>query len=104
LEREPPEFPILTISPPVSWRSNLLRGKARIGEVLMTTHPTVQALNRLWHDLYEDLVVVDLGQLLLAQRPLDADTVQVFIEKSCADVRDVSISNFMRLIFIKFYL
>jgi len=36
------------------------------------------------------LVVVDLAQLLLVQRPLDADTVQVFIEKSCAEVRDVS--------------
>jgi len=90
LEREPPDFPNFTIYPPVPWRSNLLRAKARIGEVLMTTHPTVQAVNRLWHDLYEDLVVVDLAQLLLVQRPLDADTVQVFIEKSCAEVRDVS--------------
>lgn len=68
----------------------MLLAKSRIGEVLMITHPVVQALNRLWNDLYEDLVVVDLGQLLLAQRPLDADTVQVFIQKSCAEVRDVS--------------
>ncbi|XP_036671579.3 dynein axonemal heavy chain 3 isoform X3 [Drosophila suzukii] len=95
LEREPPDFPNFTIYPPVPWRSNLLRAKARIGEVLMTTHPTVQAVNRLWHDLYADLVVVDLAQLLLAQRPMDADTVQVFIEKSCAEVRDLLINDWL---------
>uniref|UniRef100_A0A6P4DZA9 Dynein heavy chain 3, axonemal-like n=1 Tax=Drosophila rhopaloa TaxID=1041015 RepID=A0A6P4DZA9_DRORH len=32
LEREPPDFPSFTISPPVPWRSNLLRAKGRIGE------------------------------------------------------------------------
>lgn len=90
LEQEPPDFPIFTIISPVPWRSNLLRAKSRIGEVLMTTHPTVQAVNRLWHDLYEDLVVVDMAQLLLSKRPLDADTVQLFVKESCANVRDVS--------------
>ncbi|KAH8333343.1 hypothetical protein KR067_000852, partial [Drosophila pandora] len=95
LEQEPPDFPIFTIISPVPWRSNLLRAKSRIGEVLMTTHPTVQAVNRLWHDLYEDLVVVDMAQLLLAKRPLDADTVQVFIKESCANVRDLLLNDWL---------
>ncbi|KAH8242116.1 hypothetical protein KR026_003917, partial [Drosophila bipectinata] len=95
LEQEPPDFPIFTIISPVPWRSNLLRAKSHIGEVLMITHPTVQAINRLWHDLYEDLVVVDMAQLLLAKRPLDADTVQVFIKQSCANVRDLLLNDWL---------
>lgn len=89
LEPEPPDFPILTITPPVPWRSRLLLAKSRIGEVLMTTHPTVQALNLLWHQLYGDLVIVDLSKILLTSRPLDADVVQDFVTESCAQVRDV---------------
>lgn len=90
LEPEPPDFPVMTITPPVPWRSRLLLAKSRIGEVLMITHPTVQALNLLWHQLYGDLVIVDLSKILLTQRPLDADVVQTFVKDSCAQVRDVS--------------
>lgn len=90
LEVEPPDYPSLTITSPVPWRTRLLLSKSRIGEMLMTTHPTVQALNLLWHQLYGDLVVVDLSKLLLSQRPLDADIVQTFVKESCLQVRDVN--------------
>ncbi|EDW73522.2 uncharacterized protein Dwil_GK16602 [Drosophila willistoni] len=95
LELEPPDFPILNITSPVPWRSNLLLAKSRIGELLMTTHPTVQALNKLWHELYEDLVVVDLSQLVINQRPLDADTVLTFVQKSCASIRDLLLTDWL---------
>lgn len=68
----------------------MLLAKSRIGEMLMITHPTVQALNLLWHQLYGDLVIVDLSKLLLSQRPLDADVVQDFVKDSCAQIKDVS--------------
>ncbi|XP_033238860.1 dynein heavy chain 3, axonemal [Drosophila pseudoobscura] len=95
LEMDPPDYPMLIIVPPVPWRSNLLMGKSRICELLMISHPAVQALNRLWYDLYDDLVVVDLAQLLLSQQPLDADTVCDFIQKSCADVRDLLLTDWL---------
>ncbi|EDV95581.1 GH15699 [Drosophila grimshawi] len=95
LEVEPPEFPTLTVTSPVPWRSRLLLAKSRIGEMLMITHPTVQALNLLWHQLYGDLVIVDLSKLLLTERPLDADIVQSFVWKSCAEIRDLLINDWL---------
>ncbi|XP_062127566.1 dynein axonemal heavy chain 3 [Drosophila sulfurigaster albostrigata] len=95
LEMEPPDYPTLTIVSPVPWRTRLLLSKSRIGEMLMTTHPTVQALNLLWHQLYGDLVIVDLSKLLLPQRPLDADIVQTFVKDSCAQVRDLLINDWL---------
>ncbi|ALC43064.1 CG17150 [Drosophila busckii] len=95
LEPEPPDFPILTITSPVPWRSRLLLAKSRIGEMLMITHPTIQALNLLWHQLYGDLVIVDLSKLLLSQRPLDADVVQNFVKESCAQVKDLLVHDWL---------
>ncbi|TDG53310.1 hypothetical protein AWZ03_000125 [Drosophila navojoa] len=95
LEPEPPEFPILTITSPVPWRSRLMLAKSRIGEMLMITHPTVQALNLLWHQLYGDLVIVDLSKLLLSARPLDADVVQEFVRDSCAQIKDLLINDWL---------
>ncbi|XP_030372078.1 dynein heavy chain 3, axonemal [Scaptodrosophila lebanonensis] len=95
LEMEPPDFPVLTIMPPVPWRTNLLTCKGRIGQVLMITHPTIRALNLLWHQLYGDLVIVDIAKLLLSDQPLNADIVSEFVKKSCAEVRDILINDWL---------
>lgn len=51
LEPEPPEFPIMTIKAPVPWKVYVQLARNHLDQVLMTTHPVIQALNLLWHQL-----------------------------------------------------
>lgn len=51
LEFEPPEFPIMTIRAPVPWKVYVQLARNHLDQVLMTTHPVIQALNLLWHQL-----------------------------------------------------
>lgn len=49
---EPPEFPLLTIKGPVPWKCNIQLARNRLHEVLMNTHPVLQAISMLWDQLY----------------------------------------------------
>lgn len=48
---EPPEFPLVTIKGPVPWKCNIQLAKNRLHEVLMNTHPMLQAISMLWDQL-----------------------------------------------------
>lgn len=45
------EFPIATIRGPVPWKCNFQLANNRLDQVLMVTHPVLQAMNRLWYEL-----------------------------------------------------
>lgn len=51
LEMEPPDFPLLTIKGPVSWKCNIHIASSRLDQVLMVNHPVLQAINGLWYQL-----------------------------------------------------
>lgn len=51
LELEPPDFPIMTIRAPVPWKVNVQLARNHLDQTLMTTHPIINALNILWHEL-----------------------------------------------------
>lgn len=58
LEPEPPEYPITIIRSPVTWKCKKQIAKNRLEEILMTTHPVLQAINLLWQDLYSNSINV----------------------------------------------
>lgn len=45
------EYPIATIRGPVPWKCNYQLANNRLDQVLMVTHPVLQAMNRLWYEL-----------------------------------------------------
>lgn len=45
------DFPIATVRGPVSWKCNFQLATNRLDQVLMVTHPVLQALNCLWYEL-----------------------------------------------------
>lgn len=45
------EYPIATIRGPVPWKCNFQLANNRLDQVLMVTHPVLQAMNRLWYEL-----------------------------------------------------
>lgn len=51
LEKEPPEFPMLTIRGPVPWKCNYQLATNRIDQILMMNHPVMQAISMLWYQL-----------------------------------------------------
>lgn len=51
LVAEPPEFPLVTIRGPVPWKCNVQLARNRLHEVLMNTHPLLQAISMLWDQL-----------------------------------------------------
>lgn len=51
LEMEPPEFPIIHLRAPYMWKSAVQVSKNRLEEILMTTHPVLQAITMLWRQL-----------------------------------------------------
>lgn len=45
------EFPMAVIKGPVSWNCNFQLATNRLDQVLMNTHPVLQAINQLWYRL-----------------------------------------------------
>lgn len=45
------EYPVATIRGPVPWKCNFQLANNRLDQVLMVTHPVLQAMNRLWYEL-----------------------------------------------------
>lgn len=113
LEVEPPEYPIMTLRAPVMWKSSVQVAKNRLEEILMTTHPVLQAISMLWRQLlvmilhvyvevfiyififfrYHDVVVLNISKFFNDPIPFHADKVSEFLKQSCVVTRDVSIRN-----------
>lgn len=51
LEPQPPNFPIITIKSPISWKCNIQIAVNRLDQILMINHPVLQAINLLWYEL-----------------------------------------------------
>ncbi|XP_059216601.1 dynein axonemal heavy chain 3 isoform X2 [Stomoxys calcitrans] len=95
LVAEPPEFPIMTIRAPVPWKVYVQLARNHLDQVLMTTHPIIRALNLLWHQLYNDLVIVDVSQIVLRDVPMNADELIKFVQESCDIVRDLLLNDWI---------
>ncbi|XP_037881601.1 dynein heavy chain 3, axonemal [Glossina fuscipes] len=95
LELEPPEFPVMTIKAPVPWKAYVQLARNHLDQVLMTTHPVIRALNILWHQLYNDLVVVNAATLLLSEESFNADQIYKFVQESCDTIKDLLINDWL---------
>ncbi|XP_075164298.1 dynein heavy chain 3, axonemal [Haematobia irritans] len=95
LVEEPPEFPIMTIRAPVPWKVYVQLARNHLDQVLMTTHPIIRALNLLWHQLYNDLVIVDVSQIVLRDVPMNADELIKFVQQSCDIIRDLLLNDWI---------
>lgn len=92
LELEPPEFPIATIKAPVPWKCSVQVAKNRLEEVLMVSHPVLQAIQILWHNLYHDLLIVDTAKFYKGEVPYHAENITEIINSCCKITRDVSVN------------
>lgn len=90
IEAPPADFPIITIQAPVPWKCSIQLARNRLDQVLMTCHPVLQAINMLWHELYNDLIVVNTKRVNRSEIAPDANELTNLIEKCCAIARDVS--------------
>lgn len=97
LEMEPPEFPIITIKAPVPWKCSVQIAKNRLDQVLMNNHPTLQAINLLWHHLYNDLIIIDTSKMYKDDVPLQADVVTDLVNNCCLVARDVRLFRHLRI-------
>uniref|UniRef100_A0A1I8MKN2 AAA+ ATPase domain-containing protein n=1 Tax=Musca domestica TaxID=7370 RepID=A0A1I8MKN2_MUSDO len=95
LVAEPPEFPIMTIRAPVPWKVYVQLARNHLDQVLMTTHPVIRALNLLWHQLYHDLVIVDVSQIVLRDVPMNADELIKFVQESCDTIRELLLNDWI---------
>lgn len=55
----------------------------------MNNHPTLQAINLLWHHLYNDLIIIDTSKMYRDDVPLQADVVTDLVNNCCLVARDV---------------
>lgn len=90
IQAPPADFPIVTIKAPVPWKCAIQLAKNRLDQVLMTCHPVLQAINMLWHELYNDLIVVNTKRVHRSEIAPDASELTNLIEKCCSIARDVS--------------
>lgn len=90
IEAPPPDFPHITIKAPVPWKCSIQLARNRLDQVLMTCHPVLQAINMLWHELYNDLIVVNTKRVHRSEIAPDASELTNLIEKCCSIARDVS--------------
>lgn len=84
----PPHFPVVTIKAPVPWKCAIQLARNRLDQVLMTCHPVLQAINMLWYELYNDLVIVNTKRVQSEIAP-DATELTHLIEKCCSVAREV---------------
>lgn len=87
---EPPTYPMITIKAPVPWKCSIQVAKNRMEQVLMVNHPVIQAINMLWHNLYNNLIIVDSASFYTGDVPFHAETITEMIHTSCRIARDVS--------------
>lgn len=59
----------------------------------MVNHPVIIAINMLWYNLYNDLIIVDSATFYAGDVPYHAETITEMIHKSCKITRDVSSST-----------
>lgn len=90
LELEPPEFPVVTIKAPVPWKCSIQVAKNRLEEVLMVNHPVLQAIQILWYNLYNDLLIVDTAKFYKGDIPYHAENITEIINNCCKITRDAS--------------
>lgn len=104
LEKEPPEFPICTIKAPVPWKCSVQVAKNRLEEVLMVNHPLLQAIQILWCNLYNDLLIVDTSKFYKCDIPYHADNITEIINNCCKITRDVrKCENYFLIVSTKFF-
>lgn len=89
LEKEPPAYPICTIKAPVPWKCSVQVAKNRLEEVLMVNHPLLQAIQILWYNLYNDLLIVDTSKFYKGDIPYHAENITEIINNCCRITRDV---------------
>lgn len=86
---EPPLYPMITIKAPVPWKCSIQVAKNRLEQILMVNHPVIRAVNMLWHNLYNNLIIVDSASFYTGDVPFHAETITEMIHKSCKITRDV---------------
>lgn len=91
-------YPNITIKAPVPWKCSAQMAKNRLEQVLMVTHPVIRAINMLWHNLYDNLVIVDSSSFYTGDVPFHAETITEMIHTSCRIARDVSM-QFLIVVF-----
>lgn len=88
---EPPLYPNITIKAPVPWKCSVQVAKNRLEQILMVNHPVVQAINLLWHNLYNNLVIVDSATFFTGDVSFHAEVItDVMVEELNSDVRKYS--------------
>uniref|UniRef100_A0A336M3T0 CSON009294 protein n=1 Tax=Culicoides sonorensis TaxID=179676 RepID=A0A336M3T0_CULSO len=92
---EPPLYPMITIKAPVPWKCSIQVAKNRLEQVLMVNHPVIQALNMLWYNLYDNLIIVDSASLYTGDVPFHAETITEMIHTSCRIARDILVNDWM---------
>ncbi|GAB0093009.1 Dynein heavy chain [Sergentomyia squamirostris] len=92
---EPPDFPLLTIKAPVPWKCAIQVAKNRLDQILMITHPVLQAINMLWHELYSDLLIVDTSKMYKTDVPLDSGSMSDLVHACCVIARDILVNDWL---------
>lgn len=87
----PADFPIVTIQAPVPWKCAIQLARNRLDQVLMTCHPVVQAINMLWHELYNDLIIVNTKRVYKSEIAPDSTELTKLIDRCCQVTREVRI-------------
>uniref|UniRef100_A0A1A9WLF0 Uncharacterized protein n=1 Tax=Glossina brevipalpis TaxID=37001 RepID=A0A1A9WLF0_9MUSC len=85
----------MTIKAPVPWKAYAQLARNHLDQVLMTTHPVIRALNILWHQLYNDLVIVNAATLLLSTESFNAEQTYKFVQESCDTIKDLLINDWL---------
>lgn len=89
IEPPPSQFPVITIRAPVPWKCAIQVATNRLDQVLMVCHPVVQAVNMLWYELYDDLIVVNTKRVYKSEVPLDAESLTALIDDCCEIAKEV---------------
>uniref|UniRef100_A0A1B0EXW2 AAA+ ATPase domain-containing protein n=1 Tax=Lutzomyia longipalpis TaxID=7200 RepID=A0A1B0EXW2_LUTLO len=92
---EPRDFPRLTIQAPVPWKCAIQVARNRLDQVLMITHPVLQAINMLWHELYSDLLIVDTSKMYKTDIPLDSGSMGDLVHSCCVIARDILVNDWL---------
>lgn len=97
LEIHPPprDFPVVTIKAPVPWKCAIQLARNRLDQVLMTCNPVVQAINILWHELYNDLIIVNTKRVFKQENAPDASELTNLIQKCCLVAKDILINDWL---------
>ncbi|CRK99186.1 CLUMA_CG012500, isoform A [Clunio marinus] len=95
LESEPPKFPMIALKAPVPWKCAVQIAKNRLEEVLMVNHPVLQAIQMVWYNLYNDLLIVDTAKFYKNEVPYHAENITKIINSCCKITRDILVNDWM---------